>query len=875
MSEIESFSLKDLINKTLSRTISLPTVQRGFVWKPSQIENLWDSLLRGYPIGSFVLSKVESDGSKKFELLDGQQRASAICLGFYNPLDENSISNNKVFKTSNENINIFIDLVKPNSVNDNRKYLFRVITKSHPWGYRRQENQKTLESSIIAKAMSFYNIQDYDYINKPLKMFWPFDSFRPIPIGLFVNADDIEDLKKSILKWELEVNIKNENKWKVIEKRDDEKINYYTIDEIYKDVQVMLKNQKIPLLFLDFKKIIDEDNSIDNSKKTFENIYKYDDNNESDLEENTSEDRKTDEIENLFVRLNSGGTPLRGEELNYSILKSKIDRDFQEKIEDKCKGLFYPARFITIVFRLYNNKSLDDKYDDKDSISMRIKPKQFQKLLVDHKKKKFLNYLSIFLDSDIFIKIKKLLIYNSESNKKGLPTFIAYSLADKAPEVMFMLLYRIYEKRDDLDSNLIPKILGIITLFTWFGRGEKQRDHSKLLQNIWPCVKKFDKNRFWSSEIIQRAVLKDRDYEILTIFPKLIHLNQIISDDIRNLTWTKIIEESPYGNFIYKAFYNKELILYAQRRAISEWFKDIEDYDLEDTNRAFDWDHVCPSSYIHNKRDVPRALKDWYNSNGNFRALPFSLNRSDQDDSPANKLNPKSDSDLSFWCSYLKDSKLSEYKLKKYLLTKSFCDKDWLDIDENIRSKIKENTYAKQVINCILKRNINICKEWYDQLEINELLFEDRSVKSKVTLFDNLINKTKWSGVKIDDDTYEYCLPLKYQNLFIYFSFNISENTLKENETQFGIKDENKSGELRKVRVPKKRKDDYIVQADTDYEYVYSWFTLLSDSEKSRIDLFKEFYKWLDCFPDTKIKKITLKKFKDSIKTNYQNIFYN
>jgi len=26
-----------------------------------------------------------------------------------------------------------------------------------------------------------------------------------------------------------------------------------------------------------------------------------------------------DEIENLFIRLNSGGTPLRGEELNYSV----------------------------------------------------------------------------------------------------------------------------------------------------------------------------------------------------------------------------------------------------------------------------------------------------------------------------------------------------------------------------------------------------------------------------------------------------------------------------------------------------------------------------------------------------------------------------
>ena len=28
--------------------VQLPAVQRGFVWRPSQIEGLWDSLFRGY-----------------------------------------------------------------------------------------------------------------------------------------------------------------------------------------------------------------------------------------------------------------------------------------------------------------------------------------------------------------------------------------------------------------------------------------------------------------------------------------------------------------------------------------------------------------------------------------------------------------------------------------------------------------------------------------------------------------------------------------------------------------------------------------------------------------------------------------------------------
>lgn len=38
------------------RIVSLPALQRGAVWKPQQIENLWDSLFRGFPVGSFLMA---------------------------------------------------------------------------------------------------------------------------------------------------------------------------------------------------------------------------------------------------------------------------------------------------------------------------------------------------------------------------------------------------------------------------------------------------------------------------------------------------------------------------------------------------------------------------------------------------------------------------------------------------------------------------------------------------------------------------------------------------------------------------------------------------------------------------------------------------
>ena len=38
--------------------VTIPALQRGLVWKPEQVEMLWDSILRGFPIGSFLLADI-------------------------------------------------------------------------------------------------------------------------------------------------------------------------------------------------------------------------------------------------------------------------------------------------------------------------------------------------------------------------------------------------------------------------------------------------------------------------------------------------------------------------------------------------------------------------------------------------------------------------------------------------------------------------------------------------------------------------------------------------------------------------------------------------------------------------------------------------
>ena len=51
------------------REYVLPAIQREFVWRPEQIERLFDSLMRGYPIGSFLFWKIERETMQAYKNL--------------------------------------------------------------------------------------------------------------------------------------------------------------------------------------------------------------------------------------------------------------------------------------------------------------------------------------------------------------------------------------------------------------------------------------------------------------------------------------------------------------------------------------------------------------------------------------------------------------------------------------------------------------------------------------------------------------------------------------------------------------------------------------------------------------------------------------
>lgn len=851
-----NYSLAELYRDYKEEKIILPTIQRGFVWKPYQIENLWDSLLRGYPIGAFVVTP-KSNGSLNLELLDGQQRATAICLGFYNPLtdekdDKSKASNDKsnkensVFKASNDNIMIFVDLNKnQQKKTDYKKYQIRVITKSHPWGY---DNQKTLDSKTVSRALEHYfedepNFFEFKYLKEPLKKFWPFpvtgtNQYKTgaVPIGIFINAaledKSIQALKTDIKKWqEKAFNYKACNR---------DEMN--SIEELYEDVKQMLKNQSIPLSNLKVDKLLDNQNQ--------------------ELSDNINED-KLDDVENLFIRLNSGGTPLSGEELNYSILKTRISTKTQDHLEGACEGVMKPSRFVTFLFLLYKDKK------NEPSISLRISPTQFQKGIDNHGD--FEKFINIFIDSGCIKEVIRILSYK-EGNDCGLPSFVYRQLSVKAPEVMFALIYRLYVKKDSIDDDIRPLVLGVITIFSWLGKGETQKDHSKLLNNIWFGVKTFSTKRFWSSEIVQRGMLIYQDRYIIPPIPEIDELKPTLSvtNKITNYSYYKIVYESNYQLFIEKIFFNKDLVLFAQRQALKNWYKDIENEKIDDSNIPFDWDHISPQNLIYNQRGIRDELKDWYNSIGNFRAWPYSLNRSDSDTNPNAKFNPD---DRAKWVkSYLEKNEISYSDLNKKLLADSFCEKEWCDLDYYQNSKtikkkqtIANNDNAKSVLKQILRRNFLLCKHWYDKLCIEELIPEfrlDEVEKEYISeLFNEKMNLRNWKADEEDsDELFSKHFKIKDET-YLYIQVPVVE-PLKEDAVRFGLKNGEEGFESIKINDNK----NYIRTLRDDYDLIERDFTLSTLSGESISELFNDFEKWLEGLPKGLDKTLIIEKFHNGLK---------
>ena len=164
MSKYLSITVKNAMRNIATNQYLLPAIQRKFVWEIGQIEMLFDSILRNYPINSFMLWKITDsriksnykfyvflkDYAKKFHednpdapakllsndfyaVIDGQQRMTSLYIGLIGSY--RSKRPNKRWKDNEDAMptrHLYLELSSPlsSSIDNEKFYNFRFLTSN-------------------------------------------------------------------------------------------------------------------------------------------------------------------------------------------------------------------------------------------------------------------------------------------------------------------------------------------------------------------------------------------------------------------------------------------------------------------------------------------------------------------------------------------------------------------------------------------------------------------------------------------------------------------------------------------------------------------------------------------------------------------------
>mgnify|MGYP001573871702 FL=1 len=154
-------TIKEAIDNIISKKYVLPSIQREFVWKTEQIEKLFDSLMRGYPINSFLFWEVSSENKERFK--------------FYNFIkdyhERNNKHNEKVDLEFNNNIIAILD----GQQRFTSLYIGLKGSYSEKIPYKRWDNpdaypEKKLYLNLLRKSDDIDNEYEFKFLTKESSM---------------------------------------------------------------------------------------------------------------------------------------------------------------------------------------------------------------------------------------------------------------------------------------------------------------------------------------------------------------------------------------------------------------------------------------------------------------------------------------------------------------------------------------------------------------------------------------------------------------------------------------------------------------------------------------------------------------------------------
>jgi len=688
--EIASWHDIPEITEKPSVRASVPVLQRGLVWNPAQIELLWDSLLRGFPIGALVLSaKItgqdkETDSGKlgiTHHLLDGQQRCDAISLGFKNPF-RHPITD---LATQKKESILWLDLNPDDEAWSTREFVVRLTTPSHPWGYARNDSADTLRADLIREALDVINVNPAaeDYQRPSPSQLFPHISVAPVPLAWLLLSAKEMDFWGTVRR---HLERSGEHAWhNRLRKFLDDKDSAGQRNRISAAIQ-RIESTKIIALCAPSDLLVGSRQEAVSSPGR-ENISN---------------------IEHLFQRLNQQGTRLDGEELAYSMVKAYWP-ELAGPIDKIAKQL--PAtRLISLAIRAALSSEEREKLPNGLSVSgIRAMARKKEEKTV-----RVYQYIKEELGHgceqiDIWLR------YHKDENPSGLLPVHIGSIALDSPDIFLLLLTLAKRPVSDWEQSGTgwPKRLqALVTLTHWFGRNKgslanrvfaacaNQISLANINGALEDALKAGDLRPIHSPAALERFLLDD--FPTTPEGTRFKEWNWWQHLQIGDTDEAKQRRKEQWDEFLWFRGQN-EILLYAQRDYVDRRFHDYDPARKDfwkGHNRPWDFDHILASTYLHWKQgDFKPVCDQWVGTIGNLRAWPFEDNRSEQKQTAIEKL--------------------GDYPEKQ---RQSFVNLDELGGFSG-QDEVRWNPVAAYAFVTVCSRRLlRIYRDWYDSVGVAELI---------------------------------------------------------------------------------------------------------------------------------------------------------
>ncbi len=666
---VRTVTLSDWMKWACEQRVVLPMIQRGSVWAPHKLLDLWDTLLRGMPIGALMASevvgtvqKLAGGGVSKAEpgaigLIDGQQRTLSMLAGWpqglQNPLRP---------------VAIWVDLIdEPHG-----EYRFRLwaTTRAQPFGYARMsiggQALSKLERPKLRLANEVYHpsaekIDAQDLWKQPDFMPWEAKFALPLTELIENRATLPQFVKARLADFEKALELKSNAK-------DD--------TDATKEASQHFASKLSALRAADKEKLAVR---VTDLEKALKKLFAYQFPVIHVRQESFSDDAQSSEVNAnpplaiLFKRVGTGGEPLSNADYVYSVIKHhspQVHGMVEELLKDeKIRAIYTPTTLVMSAVRLTMLSLSQESKGQKLTDSAKLDKAAFARLVRNHDG--FIRGFEKQIQADgIFVTGLKQVLENisyTASFTKGLPKHALCLMQIPLLEVILAW----YTLHPTLAATMEKSRIAMVRFVL---QGNLcVLDYAKASEGAIKALTELDVSASETfPDQVLLTLLSESDKPLAYPLPSpetlsAVHGLTSSPNDINGLRgWTRFSAEGEDQKYaeLYKRFWNRTgrhvhpMLLWLQRDYVFDTFEEEPALAGMDEETPFDFDHILPSAQWANwtgaageNKFISFPLKDeagkildstghWHigNSLGNIHVLESSDNRSLGDTSVSVKL---------------------------------------------------------------------------------------------------------------------------------------------------------------------------------------------------------------------------------------------